>query len=379
MNSRQRVINSIEHRPVDRIPMDLGMHFSTGISVFAYKNLREYLGMDSTKIEMADLIQCLARVDEDILERFHIDTILLYPRQKNPYKFNFRGNYEFYVPENYKPEIAANGDVTVSFGDTHLLMPEGGFFFDGGWPDFNASNQTEHAALVRKDAERIYKETDKFTMFMGFGAFMSGLDFLCDALTDPDAAHALQKKILSYSIVQLDAVASELGEFVQAIAVNSDLGAQNGPLCSQETYAEFVAPYLKTFCKRVKEISDYKIFMHSCGSIEPLIPQLIDCGIEILNPIQVSAAHMNPVELKAKYGDKICFWGGGCNTQQVLNMGTPCDVVKNVKELMCCFAPGSGFVFNQVHNIMGDIRPENIVAMLDTAYVESLKYGSVTN
>jgi uroporphyrinogen decarboxylase len=111
--------------------------------------------------------------------------------------------------------------------------------------------------------------------------------------------------------------------------------------------------------------------MHNCGSIKPLIPILIDCGIDVLNPVQISADNMDPGELKNEFGDKICFWGGGCNTQKVLNIGTPEDVKENVSMLVNIFKPGSGFVFNQVHNIMGDIKPENIVIMFDTAYEES--------
>jgi uroporphyrinogen decarboxylase len=121
----------------------------------------------------------------------------------------------------------------------------------------------------------------------------------------------------------------------------------------------------------VHQNSDLKIFLHCCGSMKPFIPSLIESGVDIINPVQISAANMDPEALKREFGDKMTFWGGGCNTQQILNNGTPEDVRKNVRELVRIFKPGGGFIFNQVHNIMGDVKPENVVAMLDTAYEES--------
>jgi uroporphyrinogen decarboxylase len=153
-----------------------------------------------------------------------------------------------------------------------------------------------------------------------------------------------------------------------------DMGTQNGPMCSPSYIEEFSMPYYKRFCEFVHANSDIKVFLHNCGSIKPLIAMLIDAGIDVLNPVQISADNMDPDELKAEFGDRICFWGGGCDTQKVLGVGTPAEVAENVRTLVRAFRKNSGFVFNQVHNIMGNVPPENIVAMLDTAYEESF-YG----
>ena len=153
--------------------------------------------------------------------------------------------------------------------------------------------------------------------------------------------------------------------------MSDDMGSQNGPMCNPTYVEEFSMPYYKRFCDFVHANSDIKLFLHNCGSIKPLIPLLIDAGIDVLNPVQISAANMDPQELKDEFGDKICFWGGGCDTQNVLGAGTPAEVADNVRKLVRTFKQDSGFVFNQVHNIMGDVPPENIVAMLDTAYEES--------
>ena len=134
---------------------------------------------------------------------------------------------------------------------------------------------------------------------------------------------------------------------------------------------EFCMPYYKRFCEFVHANSDIKVFLHNCGSIKELIPMFIDADIDVLNPVQISAEDMDPQELKDEYGEGICFWGGGCNTQHVLSTGTPDAVISNVRYLVRTFKEKGGFVFNQVHNIMGNVPPENIVAMLDTAYEES--------
>jgi uroporphyrinogen decarboxylase len=132
-----------------------------------------------------------------------------------------------------------------------------------------------------------------------------------------------------------------------------------------------VAPFYKKFCTYIHENSDLKVHLHCCGSIRPIIPILIDCGIDVLNPVQISAYNMDPAGLKKEFGKEITFWGGGCDTQNILGIETSENVVRNVKNLVGIFKPGYGYVFSQVHNIMGDVSPENIVAMLDTAYCES--------
>jgi uroporphyrinogen decarboxylase len=372
MTSRQRVINAIEHKPTDRIPIDLGMHFSTGISAFAYWNLREYLGMGTENIEIVDPVQFLARVDNDILERFHCDAILLHPGFTGTHRWKPRGKYEFIIPDTMQPELDNEGNWIVRRNEQRMRMPAGGFFFDGSWPSFTDS---DYFKRVIREAERIYKETDYFTAFMEIGAFFSeSVDFLCNMLTDPDIIIEGNKRHLDNSIEYAGKIINSMGEYIQGITLNSDLGMQSGPFCNPAVYEDLCAPFLKKLCSFIHENSDFKIFMHSCGSIKPLIPILIDCGVDAINPVQISANNMDPGELKREFGDRITFWGGGCNTQQVLNIGSPEDVAANVKKLVKIFKPGGGFVFNQVHNIMGDIKPENIVSMLGTAYEES--FGS---
>ena len=371
MTSRERVLCAVEHRPADRMPLDLSVHFSTGISVFAYYNLRKYLGLSTDNIEMADCVQMLARVDEDIRERFHFDTVLLNPPWPKTHKWNPRGKYTFRVPETFQPELAEDGAWWVHADIGSMSMPEGGYFFDGAWPDFFKMGEDEKMEFFARRSEELYKETDKFTLYMGYGAFFGGLDHACQMLTEPEECIAQQEAALVWQLDNFTKMNKRMGRYVNAIEVNSDLGMQNGPMCSPAAYEEFCYPYLKRFCKHVHDTSGIKVFMHSCGSIAEVLPLIIDAGVDIINPVQISAANMEPASLKEKFGKDICFWGGGCDTQKVLWSGTPQEVSEHVKEMVSIFKPGGGFVFNQVHNIMGNVPPENIVAMWDIAYENS--------
>lgn len=377
MTSRQRIIRTLRREPVDRMPIDLGGHYSTGISAFAYWHLREYLGLDTANIWLPDMVQVLAFVDEDIRRRFHCDCVLLHPGWPRLQVWTPRAPYIFGIPSSAVPQLTVNGEWIISRRNgeqvRQMCMPEGGYFFDGDW--INNWHECDDDTLLRcmaHQAKLIYNESDYATMYIGgFDAFFGNIDFLCQMYTDPQGVHDINRKKLESALKKASMVIEAMGEYIQLIEINSDMGMQTGPMCSPSMFEKFVVPYLSKLCKFIHTHSDYKVFLHSCGSIKPLIPMLIECGIDVLNPVQVSAADMDPFELKAKFGDKLIFWGGGCNTQHVLGRGTTDEVAKDVRRLISAFKPGGGFVFSQVHNIMGDVPPENIVTMLDTAYVES--------
>lgn len=372
MTSRERVIRTLRRQKVDRMPIDLGMHYSTGISAFAYWNLREHLGLSTDNIVIPDMIQFLARVDEDVMQRFHVDCILLHPGWQQTHRWRPRGaagRYDFVIPKTAQPQLQPDGSWLLQRNGASLCMPAGGFFFDGGWPGFSDDTTLDRTA---REAERIYKETPYATFWMGFGAYFSqDPDWLCRMIEEPEKILEENEAQCQRDIEYAGLAIETMGKYVQGFCLNSDLGAQNGPICSLAHYQQFSAPFVKRLCDFIHRNSDCKTFLHCCGSIKPLIPTLIDSGIDALNPVQISASNMDPRQLKSELGNKIVFWGGGCNTQAVLGRKTPQEVAQHVRELVSIFKPGGGFVFNQVHNIMGDVPPENIVAMLDTAYAES--------
>jgi uroporphyrinogen decarboxylase len=378
LSSRERVVRTLRRQPVDRLPIDLGSHTSTGISAFAYWRLREHLGLSTDSIWLPDAVQCLAMVDEDIRRRFHVDCVLLEPAWPATAVWNPHGPYRFRIPAAMRPEAAPGGGWTVIQGKRRMRMPAQGFFFDGDWlSDWGEGSEAERLAIYAREAERIYKETPYATNFLGysrglgFGAFFGGLEQTVRMLEEPEAVKAENEELLKRQTVRAGKVIEALGRYVQLLTIVDDMGMQNGPLCRPSVVEECVAPYLKRFCEFVHRHSDLKIFLHSCGSIRAFIPLLIDCGVDVLNPVQISAAHMEPAGLKRDFGDRIVFWGGGCDTQNVLGFKSPAEVGAHVREVVRTFKPSGGFVFNQVHNIVGNVPAENIVAMLDAAYAES--------
>jgi len=372
MTSRQRVIETINHREPDRMPIDVGMHTSTGISAFAYWHLREYLGLPTQSVELVDGVQVLARVEEDILKRFRSDCIFLKPKADKYRMWNPRGKYQFKVPDYYNPTLNTNGEWVVNRDTKSMRMPEGGYFFDGDWLAMERVWEEPHFTAISREAERLYKETDYFIAFRGFHPYFdASMDYFCDMITDPQTLREENAAILKNELKRAALFIEKMGGYVGAVCMSGDLGSQSGPMVRPETFEHVSAPFLKEFCAFMHRNSDAKVFLHCCGAIEPLIPALIDCGVDIINPVQISADGMDPETLKSKYGKDITFWGGGVNTQQVLNLKQPEDVKNNVKHLTDIFKPGGGYVFCPVHNIMGDVSPENIVATYDAAYHNS--------
>jgi len=365
-------MEAINHRVPDRMPIDLGMYTASGISLFAYHNLRRFLGLNTDDIKMYDCVMATARVDIDILERFKCDCMLINPPFPDMNRWKPRDGYDFIVPPWFDPVINKKNEWIVAKGGRTMRMPEGGFFFDGDWLDFSDMEGPDRIGRYAENAERIYKETEYFTAYRGFSPFFStDLDYFCDMITDPEPLIENNKKLLKRQLKTAGEIIDRMGEYIGAVCMSGDLGAQNGPFCKPSAFETVVAPFLKSFCGFVHKNSDLKIFLHCCGAIEPLIPLLIECGVDILNPVQISAEGMDPAALKEKYGKRIVFWGGGCDTQNILGSAPPEKVAENVKKLTGIFKPGGGYVFCPVHNIMGDVPPENIVAAYDASYANS--------
>jgi uroporphyrinogen decarboxylase len=369
MNSRTRVLRAIEHKSTDRTPIDLGMHTSTGISAFAYYNLRKYLGLETDEIVIADPIQFTPRVELDVLSQLGCDCVRAMARWDDTHKWTVRGDDTFTIPTSLKPVQQADGSYVAQRATATLRMPAGGFFFDGGWPSFYDCEYEEEMRRLGEDAKRLYEETD---LFIGAGKFSgffrdSDINWLCDIMLEPEKVKQQLAAELKDQKKKFDLYQKHVKHYAQCLFVTSDLGSQQAPLINPAVYEEVVAPVLGEFCSYIHQNSDYKIFMHCCGSIAPLIPTLIDCGIDIISPVQISADNMEPAMLKQMFGEKITFWGGGVDTQAVLPLRGIDEIRENVTELVHTFSPGGGYIFSPVHNIMGDIDPEKVLAVYDAA------------
>ncbi len=406
MNSRERVATSIRFDIPDRVPIDLGGLKASGIACSAYDRLKKQLGID-TPTSIMDARFMVALVEDAVLQRLHADVkpfdVTVIPAFAQPEdawvpKTLYDGTDVRFMPgtriveDAEKSWILQNADGSLS----PYKMPYRGHYFDdmsfdrGGGIDpakFAPVRDIpdEHLALLAHYSRHMYEHTDYALLGWGYGVCFLGLSLITDRasnvtmgqpsewmvmlMTEPETCHAMMDKSVEATIACLSLVQQAIGDrcFAWGIAAD-DSGTQRGEFINPDLWAEMIKPHYRRLCDWIHRNTRMKTFLHSCGSIYHLIPHFIEAGIDILNPVQTSAANMDPVRLKQEYGDKIVFWGGGCDTQSVLATATPDEVRAHVQERMKIFAPGGGYVFNQVHNIQADVPAENILAMFDAAY-----------
>ena len=371
MTSRERVLRTIAHQPVDRMPIDFGSSTSTNLSAFAYAKLLEYLGYPQDPIDIIDVTQCLPRVSEAVRRRFHADCIHLHPGWTATQTWSPRPGYKFLIPASAKLEGTPEGQWVLTHQYGSMRMPSGGFFFDGVWGSarsFEPWSGDEYIARMAAEAKRLYEETEYYVSFPGFPCyFATDPDWLCDLMTDPEMIAEKNRKNLEAAKGLLLKVYAACGETIQEIRISDDMGTQRGPWCRPEIMEQEIMPFYKEFCTFAHDNSPYKVHLHCCGSILPLIPMLADCGMDIIDPIQISADNMAPADVKKAAG-KMTLWGGGIDTQHVIKQESPEAVAEHVRGLVSAFKPGGGYVFASVHNIQGNVSPENIVAAFDAAY-----------
>jgi len=316
---KDRLMISLGHKEPDRVPFDLGGTVDSGIHKDAYQNLLTYLGISKKKVNICEFIQQAA--------------VKVHP---------LSGNVTLQDIENYK------------------------------WPGPSSPGLI---GAMKKEVERIFKKDESAIVLAAgdAGIFERALwirgfeDFLTDLVASPSLATSLLDVLTEMHIRYWDKALDAMGDLVQVVVEADDLGMQSKPFISPKIYRKYLKPrHKRVFSFIKKKAPNVYIFFHSCGSIYDLIPDLIESGIDILNPVQVSAAKMDTKRLKKEFGNEITFWGGGCDTQKVLPHGTPQEVRDEVKRRIDDLAAGGGFIFNTVHNIQADVPPENIIAMWET-------------
>ena len=366
MTSRERVLASLRHEEPDRVPIDLGGG-TTGIEVAAYDRLKALLGFKSqTKTFVRDHVE----VDEPILQRFGIDT--RYVRVGAPRGYQMRldsdNSYlDIWGVRWQKPASSLYWDMVAH----PIAEPTLEALKAYRWPDPHDPGRTDG---IGERARALFAQ-GKYAVVLdttGFGAFEQGWalrgfeNFYMDMVAEPQFAEALIQGVTDYQVALYEHVLAEVGPYLDVVMMAEDLGSQDGPLISPETYRRMVKPAQKRVWQFIKSRTDAKLFLHSCGSVRRFIPDLIEIGVDILNPVQVAAGDMDPRELKREFGKDLTFWGGGCDTQRVLTFGTPDDVEREVRRRIRELAPGGGFVFNQIHNIQPGVPPENVMRMFGT-------------
>ena len=376
MNGRQRILTTLDHREPDRVPSDLGASFVTGIHHVAYRKLRASLGL-TDEVVIADQRLGLARVDEDVKQRLDVCAGLVGPAGPKP--------------ESWKFELHDSGDGYLFYHDEYGIgyrsPKDGGLYFDifdnplrgeitvadveaYPWPDTDDPHRYEG---IRAAAERVQRDEQRATVFRGvatgifqLASWMRGHEqFFMDMLVDPPLANALLEKALEIKLAGWAHIFEVAGDCVDITYDSDDYGTQISMILSPDLWRELIKPRLTRLHEFIHGHSNARVFYHTCGAVKPIIPDLIETGVDILNPVQISAVDMDTADLKREFGRDLTFWGGTIDAQHVLPTGTPAQIKAAVRERMADLMPGGGFVFSSVHNIQADVPGENVLAMWD--------------
>ena len=409
MNSKECVVASLSHRQPDRIPVDFGSTLTTGIHVSCVSALRKYYGLDKHPVKVHEPYQMLGLVEEDLKDAMGIDTDAVYPVKTI---FGF-ANYdwrpwktpqglEVLVSKDFRTTTDEKGDILIyPEGDTSAppsgRMPKDGYFFDSiiRQAPFDEDklnpedNLEEYGPVTQEDLKYIRRSiaelegTQRATVATfggtGFGDIAlvpapflkhpKGIrdiaEWYVSTRTRQDYIHAIFSKQCDYAIANLEKIYPIVGNKINVLFIcGTDFGTQTSSFCSVDTFRELYFPYYKRVNDWIHRNTTWKTFKHSCGSVLRFIPSMIEAGFDILNPVQCSATGMAADKLKAEFGERIVFWGGGVDTQKVLPFGTPAEVRDQVLERCRVFSRDGGFIFNTIHNIQARTPVENIVAML---------------
>jgi uroporphyrinogen decarboxylase len=377
MSSRQRVLKALNHEAPDRVPIDLG-GFQTGIHRKAYSELIDYLGIED-EIVIMDPVQQLARPCEKVLERFSVDIRYVFAHGPDSFEGGIEqdtrdGRLWHDLRDEFGVVWSMPDDRPLYMDISYHPLAEAAIEDLADYP-FPKGNDPTRFTGLREEALRLRSQTPPYALSTGIGGvvyetcwYMRGLErWFTDMIENPAFCEALLDKMLAFWMDYYDVFLAEIGDLVDVVMIGDDIGGQAGPLFNPIFYREIVKPRQKRLVQHIKSLTSAKVWYHTCGSVMNYIPDLLDNGIDILNPVQISAANMAQRELKARYGDRLVFWGGGIDTQHVLPFAPPDEIRQHVRENIEIFKPGGGYVFNNVHNIQAGVPAENIVALFDAA------------
>ena len=409
MTAKDRVLTSLAHRQPDAVPVDFGSTAVSGIHAAALAALRDHYGLEKRPVKVYEPYQMLGLIEEDLKRIMGIDVegipapeTLFGFRNENWKSWRMDSGLEVLVSEHFQTDKTAAGDTLVyPKGDRTAppsgRMPKNGFYFDTivrqepiDESRLNPEdNLEEFGPVSERDLDYFAAEAQRATAtgravmatFGGMGLGDIALvpapflqrpkgirdieEWYISTVTRPGYIHRVFERQTEIALENLARIRPVVGEAVDAVFVcGTDFGTQQSQFCSAETFRSLYFPYYKKINDWVHRNTGWKTFKHSCGAVEPLIEAVIECGFDILNPVQVTAAGMEATRLKKTYGGRIVFWGGGVDTQTTFAFGTPGQVRDQVLRRLEIFAPGGGYVFNAVHNIQATTPVENIAAMV---------------
>ncbi len=412
MTSRERVKAALNHSQPDRVPVDFGSTMVSGVSVSVISGLRKAFGLDSDmdRTKVTEPYQMLGGIGDDLREKMCIDCVGLFGT-KNMFGFENGGWKEWttfdgtdvLVPALFNTEPDKDGNIPMYAGGDRnyppsAVMPNGGYYFDSierqkpvDDDNLNVDDNLEEFGIysdeelghLDRESERLYRETDYAISYSMGGTAFGDIAFVPGpGLKDPRGIRGIEEwyvsTVLRHDYVKevferqceiglknLALVKEAVGDRIEVIfTTGTDFGTQRGPFISPEVYCELYQPFHKKINDWIHENTPWKVFIHSCGGIRPLLPHIVEAGFDVLNPVQCSAEGMAPEELKADFGDDLVFWGGGVDTQKTLPFGTADEVYSEVSERIRIFNESGGFVFNSIHNVQAGTPVENMQAMI---------------
>ena len=371
MTAKERVLKALNHEEPDRVPLDLGTTNVTSIHLNAYMRLKEYLGVDGRgKAKIIERAQQLVKPEEEVLKLLGIDTRSVWLKR----------------PKNWQMALREDNSYIDEWGVTRK-KPQHSWYFDPvifplreaniddlekyPWPD---PDDPERFKGLKQEAEKLYQENEYPIIVDPTGGIpfqnaqnLRGFDiFFMDLMQNEKFAQVLMDKILNFQIGLLENLFKEIGSYIDVIKIGDDLGAQNALLISPKSYRKLIKPRHKKLISFIKKKTKAKVLLHTDGAVYSLIEDFIEIGVDILNPLQVSAKGMDAKKLKKEFGDELCFWGG-IDTQKILPHGSTKEIKEEVKRIIDELAPEGGYILASVHNIQPDVPPENICTMYQTA------------
>lgn len=373
MNSRERVLAALNHHEPDRIPVDLGSTQVTGIHLVAARGLRAALDLPPIEPVLCDTIQQLALPEEDLLARLEVDTRGLFPLNSHNWQIHeeLAGEYWAYHDEwgithhRPRPDGLYYSIVRVPLEGPEITAAD---IRDHAWPDMadprRIAGLRERALQARAQGYAVVLK-DSFAGIFEMAQRIVGMqELLIMMATDEALAETLFDRLLELKLGFWGMALPQLGDVVDVVTYADDYGTQQSQIISPAMFRRQLKPRVRTLFAQIKQLAPHtKQFFHSCGNIRPLIPDYIEIGAEVLNPVHIRARGMDPAALKRDFGADVAFWGGAVDTQDVLPHGTPEQVRDDVRRNLDALAPGGGYVFNTVHNIQADVPPENILAL----------------
>ncbi len=375
MNSRERLLQALNHQEADHVPLDLGSTQVTSIHVVAYRRLLKALGLASDNVGLCDSIQQLALPGGDLIGRLGVDVRGLFPRNSHNWKVREEdgGDHWLYHDEWGITHLRPKPDG-LYYSIVQVPLPGPGVTADDierhAWPDMGDASRIaglrEQAAHYRSGGYGIVLKSPFAGLFEMAQRIVGMENCLIMMASNQKLAETLFDKMLELKLAFWEMALPQLADVVDVVAEFDDYGTQTSQLISPRMFRQQLKPRLGMLFARITQLAPgARLLFHSCGNVRPIIPDLIEIGVEILNPVHVRAAGMEPTALKRDFGDALVFWGGGVDTQGVLPAGTPRQVQEDVRRNVEALAPSGGYVFSPVHNIQADVPPENVLAMLE--------------